>query len=255
MDTIQKTLFIAFSSQKGGVGKSTFTALVASILHYRLGYQVAVFDCDFPQYSLKKMRDRDLKTVMENEAFKRIAQKQFMTLNKKAYPVIGCRVETALDEANRFLESSAIPIDIVLFDLPGTVNTSGILETLMGIHYIFSPITADRVVVESTLSFTQALSDIIMKNEESSIKSIRLFWNEVDKREKSPLYDFYSNFIEGLGFSLMKSQIKDSKRFRKEGEAMENVPFRSTLLPADRRLMKVCNLDVFMEEFLTTIKS
>ncbi|MCT2561787.1 ParA family protein [Chryseobacterium herbae] len=254
MDTTHKPLFIAFASQKGGVGKSTFSALAASILHYRLGYQVAVFDCDFPQYSLKKMRDRDLKIIMENEAFKRMAQKQFMTLNKKAYQIINCKVETALNEAERFMESLIVPPDVVFFDLPGTVNTPGILKTLMGMHYIFSPITADRVVVESTLSFTQALNDIIMKNEECSIKSIQLFWNQVDRREKSPLYDFYSNFIESLGFSLMKSQVKDSKRFRKEGEANESSPFRSTLLPADQRLMKACHLDMFIEEFLKTIK-
>jgi len=42
MDTKKKPLFVAFSSQKGGVGKSTFTTLVASTMHYRLGYNVAV---------------------------------------------------------------------------------------------------------------------------------------------------------------------------------------------------------------------
>ncbi len=42
MDTRKKPLFVAFSSQKGGVGKSTFTTLVASTMHYRLGYNVAV---------------------------------------------------------------------------------------------------------------------------------------------------------------------------------------------------------------------
>ena len=55
MDTKKKPLFIAFSSQKGGVGKSTFTTLVASTMHYRLGYNVAVFDADFPHgYSAPK---------------------------------------------------------------------------------------------------------------------------------------------------------------------------------------------------------
>lgn len=71
MNSKKETLFITFSSQKGGVGKSTFTAIAASLLHYRLGYNVAVMDCDFPQYSLQKMRDRDLKTVMENQSFKK----------------------------------------------------------------------------------------------------------------------------------------------------------------------------------------
>ena len=42
MNKNSKTVFIAFSSQKGGVGKSTFTVLAASILHYKLGYNVAV---------------------------------------------------------------------------------------------------------------------------------------------------------------------------------------------------------------------
>lgn len=254
METKKKPLFIAFSSQKGGVGKSTFTALSASTLHYRLGYNVAVLDCDYPQHSLLKMRERDLKTVMENESFKRMAQKQFMTINKKAYTIQDCRAETAMEEVSELLRFSTVPIDVVFFDLPGTVNSSGILKTLMSMDYIFSPITADRVVVESTLSFTQALTDIIMKSGNSNIKGMHLFWNQVDGREKSHLYDLYSNFISGLGFSLMNTQITDSKRFRKEGEAMEKTAFRSSLLPPDHRLMKACKLDLFMQEFLRTIQ-
>ena len=33
----KETLFIAFSTQKGGVGKSAFTILMSSYLHYVLG--------------------------------------------------------------------------------------------------------------------------------------------------------------------------------------------------------------------------
>ena len=72
METNHKTVFIAFSSQKGGVGKSTFTTLAASAMHYRLGYNVAVFDADFPQHSLVKMKSRDLAMVMENEVLKKM---------------------------------------------------------------------------------------------------------------------------------------------------------------------------------------
>lgn len=254
MKTKKKPLFITFSSQKGGVGKSTFTALVASLLHYRLGYNVAVLDCDYPQYSLLRMRERDLTAVKENENFKRIAHKQFMTINKKAYSIKQCKAETALDEADHLIQGMMDPLDVIFFDLPGTVNSAGILNTLMGMDYIFSPITADRVVVESSLSFTQALTDIIMKKGESSIKDIHLFWNQVDKREKSDLYYLYDKFILSLGFSQMKTFVKDSKRFRKESEAMEKTPFRSSLLPPDQRLMKTCQLDLFMQEFLRIIE-
>ena len=43
----QKTLFVAFSTQKGGAGKTTFTVLAASYLHYIKDYNVAVIDCDY----------------------------------------------------------------------------------------------------------------------------------------------------------------------------------------------------------------
>lgn len=83
METINKPLFIAFSSQKGGVGKSTFTALLASIMHYRLGYNVAVFDADFPQHSLMKMKSRDLAMVMENPALKKWHTSNLLRSTKK----------------------------------------------------------------------------------------------------------------------------------------------------------------------------
>ena len=48
----RQTLNVAFATQKGGIGKTALTVLVAGYLHYRLGYPLAVIDCDFPQYSL-----------------------------------------------------------------------------------------------------------------------------------------------------------------------------------------------------------
>jgi cellulose biosynthesis protein BcsQ len=253
MKTEHKTVFIAFSSQKGGVGKTTFTALAASTLYYRLGYNVAVFDADFPQHSLMKMKTRDLAMVMENEFLKRVAFKQFMTINKKAYPIIQHKAEGVLEAAHDFLESNSAPIDFIFFDLPGTVNTPGILKALAGMHHIFTPIVADRVVMESTLIFTQLMKDVIMKKGETSIETINLFWNQVDGRERSPLYDVYNKLINELGLSLMQCQIMNSTRFRKESEAGAKTVFRSTLMPPDERLMKACRLDQFTMEFLRIV--
>lgn len=254
METENKTVFVAFSSQKGGVGKSIFTILAASTLHYRLGYNVAVYDCDFPQHSLMKMRTRNMDTIMENEVLKRVAYKQFTTINKKAYPIIQHKAEGVLEAAHAFVDQSPVPIDVIFYDLPGTVNTPGILTALAGMHHIFTPITADRVVMESTLVFSQLMGDIIMKKGETSIKTINLFWNQVDGRERSPLYDTYNKLIDELGLSLMDCQIMSSMRFRKESESDAKNIFRSTLLPPDQRLMKACRLDEFMTEFLRIIQ-
>lgn len=254
MKTEKQPTIIAFSTQKGGVGKSTFTTLIASILHYRMGYQVAVFDCDFPQYSLLQMRERDLKTVMQNDVLKKIAHKQFTSINKKAYPIFQSKSDLVLGEVEEYLDSSEIIPDVIFLDLPGTVNTAGILKTLTNVHYIFSPITADRVVLESTLSFTDVLTNILMKENKTLIRSIHLFWNQVDGRERTQLYKNYGKVISDLGLHLMETTITDSKRFRKEGEEVAKTVFRSTLLPADSKLMSQCRLDQFIEEFLRIIK-
>ncbi|GET47159.1 ParA family protein [Capnocytophaga felis] len=249
----KNTKFVSFSTQKGGVGKTTFTVLVASLLHYRMGHNVAVLDCDYPQYSLSRMREQDLKTVMQNEHFKHTVHKQFSQINKKAYPIITCKPNEAIERAQSFLAENPFQIDVVLFDMPGTVNTAGVLTVLSQMHHIFSPITADRVVIESTLSFTEVLSNIIAKNTQSAIESVHLFWNQVDGREKSPLYKIYEKVIADLNLPLMNAYISDSKRFRKDGTDNQKWAFRSTLLPANERLMKGCHLDDFITEFIQIV--
>lgn len=56
---MNKETFVAFATQKGGVGKSTVTALVANYVHNVMGYNVAVIDCDEPQHSIAGLRDKE----------------------------------------------------------------------------------------------------------------------------------------------------------------------------------------------------
>ena len=63
----KEPLFVALSNQKGGVGKSTLTILLASYFHYRKGRNVLVVDCDYPQHSIRDIREWDIKTVEKNE--------------------------------------------------------------------------------------------------------------------------------------------------------------------------------------------
>ncbi|RLJ75099.1 ParA family protein [Pedobacter alluvionis] len=250
MESITKTLKISFYTQKGGVGKSTMTTLMASVLHYRLGFNVVVMDCDFPQYSLMGMRERDKKTIMENDYHKKAAMKQFHSINKKAYPVFKCKAETALDQASEYVSQSAVKPDIIFFDLPGTANTKGVLTTLKAMHYIFSPMTADRLVVESTLGFTKAFLGLPQTDNGNTEQEIWLFWNQVDGREKTGLYDAYESVINGINLPIMETKIMDSKRFRKETDGTESYVFRSSLLPAEMPLLKATRMDLFVNEFL-----
>ena len=249
-----KTLFVAFSTQKGGVGKTTFTVLAASYLHYLKGYNVAVVDCDYPQHSITTMRKRDSELVNNNQNYKMLAYKQFKTLNKKAYPVLCATPEDAIETATDYIKNETDETDIVFFDLPGTVNSEGVISSLAAMDYIFTPITADRVVLESTLSFAMTIDSLLVQNSEFNLKGLHLFWNQVDKRERTDLYEVYEQTINALELNLMTTYIPDTKRYKKEMFGEKTSIFRSTLFPAHKRLMRGSNLEELITEIGYIIK-
>ena len=248
----KKNLCIAFSTQKGGAGKTTLTVLAASYLHYVKGYDVAVVDCDYPQYSIAEMRERDLKMATEDDYYKSLAYQQFTRLNKKMYPVVKSLPEKAAETAKALQTKGKY--DIIFFDLPGTVNKEGVIYTLSLMDYIFAPISADRLVLESTLRFASRLNDTLITTGKAKIKGLHLIWNQVDGREKSELYDVYEQIIAELGLSVLKTFIPNSLRFRRELLESHKALFRSTLFPVDKTLLKGSNVDELTEEVLGIIK-
>lgn len=139
MENEKTPLYVAFSTQKGGVGKTTFTVLAASYLYYLKGYEVAVVDCDYPQHYIAGMRKRDAEQVEADEDYKRMAYEQFTRLGKKAYPVLCSSPEKAIATADEYVAAAGHVPDIVFFDLPGTVNSEGVTNSLSGMDYIFTP--------------------------------------------------------------------------------------------------------------------
>ena len=103
MENEKTPLHVAFSTQKGGVGKTTFTVLAASYLG---------------------MRKRDAEQVGADEDYKRMAYEQFTRLGKKAYPVPCSSPEKAIVTADEYVATAGHVPDIVFFDLSGTVNGS-----------------------------------------------------------------------------------------------------------------------------------
>ena len=248
----KKTLNVAFSTQKGGAGKTTLTVLVTSYLHYVKGYNVAVIDCDFPQHSIADMRKRDLQMTMEDDHYKLMAYEQFSSLGKKAYVIVESSPENAMEDAKAVIEE--MNPDFVFFDLPGTINNPEVVKTLSFMDYIIAPISADQLVLESTLQYVVTINDALITPGKAKIKGLYLLWNLVDGREKTELYEVYEDVIDKLGFPLFKTFLPDSKRFRKEQSVSHKALFRSTLFPADKVLVKGSNLDTLIDEMLDTLK-
>ncbi|WP_289759148.1 ParA family protein [uncultured Duncaniella sp.] len=252
---MKEPVFIAFSTQKGGAGKTTLTVLMASYLYYVRGLKVLVVDCDYPQYSIKEMRDRDVEILSINSTFKKNFMEQRERIQRDPYPILITKPEDALDRARAIIETGNEDYDLVLFDLPGTINNPGVAKTVSLMDYIFCPVAADKLILESSLAFAMKVRDEIMTVSGCSVKDMYMLWNLVDAREKTDLYERYEEVFEEQMLQTLKTRLPDAKKYRREGSKdAARAVFRSTLLPPDKNLLKGSRLVELADEILGIIK-
>ena len=87
--------FVAFSTQKGGAGKTTLTVLAASYLYYVKGLKVLVVDCDYPQFSIEEMRQRDRDLIECSPQFKKLFSDNMRQTKLAPYPLLTAKPEEA----------------------------------------------------------------------------------------------------------------------------------------------------------------
>ena len=249
---MKEPVFVAFSTQKGGAGKTTLTVLTASYLYYVRGLKVLVVDCDYPQYSIKEMRDRDVEILRLNATFKKNFIEQRERMQMDPYPILISKPEEALGKVRSVIESGE-EFDLVLFDLPGTINNPGVAKTVSLMDYIFCPVAADKLILESSLAFAMKIHEWRTTGY-SQVKEMYMLWNLVDAREKTDLYDRYEEVFEEQMLQTLETRLPDAKKYRREGSKnASRAVFRSTLLPPDRNLLKGSRLVELVDEILGII--
>lgn len=235
--------FVGFSTQKGGVGKTTLTTVMASYCHFVLDKKVAVMDCDYPQHNIVKLRDREVALIRSDPEY----MNAFKKMGKQAYPVLGSSPENATVDMNRFIhpETGDKPYDIVFVDLPGTVNAAGVFKTIHRLNHVIIPIIADRLVIDSCLEFgTLIHENFTGKNEH--LESVHFLWNCVVRSEKTFLYAETNAIIKELGMSTLNTELEQSVKFRKNG-------FRSTMFPINKNYVKETMMVKLIEEIIDII--
>lgn len=183
------------------------------------------------------------------------AERDGQTIWRDPYPILITKPEDALDRARAIIESGKEDYDIVLFDLPGTINNPGVAKTVSLMDYIFCPVAADKLILESSLAFAMKVRDEIMTVSGCSVKDMYMLWNLVDAREKTDLYERYEEVFEEQMLQTLKTRLPDAKKYRREGSKdAARAVFRSTLLPPDKNLLKGSRLVELADEILGIIK-
>ena len=150
---------------------------------------------------------REKKALSESDRYKLLLMRQYEKYPKKAFPILRCRPDNAITETRKFIEKSGRHFDYVLFDLPGTVNTVGVIHVISEMDYIFVPMRPDRLVMQSTLNFARTILERFVNNPAANTKDLYLFWNMVDRRERPDLCAPYENLLETINLKYFKTRI------------------------------------------------
>jgi len=249
---MKQTLLVAMSNQKGGVGKSAVTVLLASYLHYVKNKNVAVIDCDTLQHSVSHMRKRDMQAVEKTDEYKQLMMVQWERIQKKAYTVTESSPADARNKINELLEADS-SLDIILVDLPGSLSSEGVFKTIINMDYVLTPIVADRMIMQSTMSFATAVLDYLKGKQGIPLKDFYFFWNKVDRRASTEVYDAYKKIMDRLNLKVFKTVLPESRRFDKELSLKGKPFFRSTLFPPPAKILKGSCIDDLAEELCETL--
>lgn len=249
-------IFLGFSSQKGGVGKSTLAEIVSSILYYEKGIELFIVDCDLSQDSFYKLRQREKTFVEEDSLVSQQMNNYFSTLGRVSYRVLKADPKGAIAKAAEHIRKNPKKrFDLVVFDFPGHAGTSDLLELSLEMDYILSPIEADVQSMVSCLAYAKTMQDLGVSMTGARIKDVILLWNKVDRRVKSTLIKKYSEYIRNEGYTLFDEHVYAAHRFSHELEQYGfRGAFRSTYLAPSKVLRAGTGLDELIDNLLTHIR-
>lgn len=159
---MKKSKVIILGNQKGGVGKSTITSLLANYIHLKTDYSVCVCDCDDKQKTLSKLRARDIEAGHEE---------------KNLYDLI--RVDSI--SFKDIYDDLYGEYDFIFVDLPGNLMQRGVVLSYALADFMFIPTGISFQDIDSLILFLGIYED--------EIKPVRV----ESGFEETKIYGFLNN--------------------------------------------------------------
>lgn len=188
-------IFVTFENPKGGVGKSTLTALFAGYVHATskdTGLTIGVCDIDDAQNTIGKLRlfDSEQQANLDEE-----------------YQVMSISSADFTNSVNYLRES----FDIILVDFPGNLKQKGVIEALMLMDIVIIPFAPSKIEIVHTKEFYNYYKEnILAKREELGYKTIvralpnRVLTNLIEYKRLLALE-------KELPFKLLTNHVKESR--------------------------------------------
>lgn len=190
---------ISIASQKGGSGKSTLTAAVATTLAVTLGRRVLVIDAD-PQQSLQNKRTfSDVHELREGEEF----PYQILTMEAKV-------VVDHLDSLSEAEDGSAP--EFVFVDLPGRSEDLSQVTLILSCDLVIVPLAAADFDQMSTASFITGIKNAMASDAESTLDLVAVR-NKVNPGQIEE--QGVDGFFESYEVPQLPIQIRDRASYKR----------------------------------------
>ncbi|WP_181308831.1 ParA family protein [Rufibacter sp. XAAS-G3-1] len=194
---------ILIANQKGGVGKSTITTLLANYLVLEKKEQILVIDLDFQDTVYQRW-------TRNKEEYKNEPLYEVMKMDIDEYATYAKGIEEMKSDAH------------LIMDMPGRLDDDKILEIIKGADLIICPINYEQSIFESTFFFaevvkavaakaklvflpTRVMSSIKYETEQSVIEALRPFGEVAPKiPERVALMRIDSFSISSEAMQLIK---------------------------------------------------
>jgi len=185
---------ISIANQKGGVGKSTITILLATAIAKQTKKKVLILDTDV-QGSITNWLESE-KNIYEDQA----------PLVEVEY-IEAARVE-------RFLKRNAADYDLIFIDIPRMTSfqkDSAILMLLYMCDSVFIPVIGSQIDVLSTSTFISYMQEV--KEYRKEMDYDFTFYGFVNKDNRRKDNEMAKDMVQQMGLPVLENNLKDLKLF------------------------------------------
>jgi chromosome partitioning protein len=227
---------IAFATQKGGMGKTTLSVLVASWLHYKRDIKVAILDVDGAQLSVYNQRIRETQQVDSDDELSARLDEQDI----QPYPILSGNPGDVPD----LLGDLPDGVQLVFVDMPGNIDVAGYETALKSVDYLIVPMETSEYSVTTGISYLNAIQEIDLL----PVDRCRIVWNKYKPSRDGELADLLEERFKGIGLLCLQSRIPQRDSYQDSSN-------RSTLFPMPVNYLRNSGLkDLFPEiELLVSI--
>lgn len=225
-------IVLAFATQKGGMGKTTLSVLVASHLHYRRSIKVAVLDVDSSQLSVYNQRIREIEEL-DDEMTARLDEQDI-----KPYDILSGTPRSVPS----LLAKIPADVELVLVDMPGNIDVDGYDLAIAKLDYLLVPMETSEYSVTTGFNFMMAIKQVNLL----PVDYCRVVWNKYKPSRDAELADQLEERFAQYGFKCLSSRVP-------QRDSYQDTYNRSTLFPMPKPYLRNSGLKELFAEIETLL--